>query len=472
MKKIQYIILSVFAILISGCDSFLDLSPISSANENAFYHSEKDFETAMNSVYATLYTIYGPQSLPSYFGELSSDNVYCNETAGDYTAKIALSTHQNIVASNSIVEEFWNTYYESIFKINNVISKLQSADFPTKNKIEGECRFLRAMLYFDMVRAWGDVPLVLTPISVDEAYAKGRTPSSDVYAAIVEDLKYASENLPAKSNERFVGAATNDAANTLLGKVYLTAGDKTNATTALMKEYGKFTLQSNYSKLWDLSNKNCSESIFEVQYKGGTNNPYSKYWALFTPLDNRCITAWGMGVNQVSEDLWNAFENSDPRRDASIQNGYTNSSGDHIETKFCIKWRDDKAVLNGLTEAADNNFIILRYADVLLMLTEATGDVKYMNEVRARAGLPGYGTSNYPSSTYPTIASALLHERQVEFGCEFHRWFDLKRFGTAIAVMKASSKNVTMTEDQLYLPIPQGIIDQNPNIIKQNATYK
>jgi len=463
-------LLSIF--LLSGCSNFLNLSPISSANENSYYQSKADFESAMNAVYATLYTIYGPQSLPSYYGELSSDNVYCNETAGDYTAKIALSTHQNIITSNSVVEDFWNTYYEALFKINNVISKLNSADFSTKNQIEGECRFLRALYYFDMVRAWGDVPLVLSPISIPEAYAQGRTPASEIYKAIIEDLKYAADNLPGKSGERIAGAATSDAANTLLGKVYLTLGEKDNAATFLKKEYGKFSLEPNYANLWNLNNKNCKESIFEIQYLGGKNNPYSKYWALFTPLDNRCITAWGMGVNQVSDDLWNAFENGDPRRDATVQNGYQNTNGDLVPTKFCVKWRDDNAKLDGLTEAANNNFIVLRYADVLLMLTEATGDVKYMNEVRARAGLPGYGESGYPSSAYPTVKAALQHEYQVEFGCEFHRWFDLKRLGTAIDVMKHSSKNVTLTEDQLYLPIPQSVIDQNPNVITQNKAYK
>lgn len=472
MKKIKYILASFMVVVLSGCSDFLDLSPISQANENGFYQTEEDFETAMVSVYNTLYTIYGPQSLPSYYGEMASDNAYCDETAGNYTDKISLSQHQNITSANSIVEDFWNTYYESMFKINNVISKLEGKDFDKKTQFEGEARFIRALYYFDLVRAFGDVPLVLKPVSVSEAYAMGRTPTTEVYAAIIEDLQFAAENLPAKSGERFAGAATSDAANALLGKVYLTMGDKTNATTALMKIYGKFSLESNFVDLWDSSNKNCKESIFEVQYIGGKSNPYSLYWSQFTPIENYSVTAWGRGVNQVTDDLYNAFEDGDVRRDASIQNGYTSASGVSVAAKFFVKWRDDDAEIDGLTECADNNFIILRYADVLLMLSEATDDAKYLNEVRHRVNLQGYGEAGYPSK-YSTLTSAIQHERQVELCGEFHRMFDLVRLGTAIETLNSSTKatNITST-NQLLLPIPQSVIDQNPDVITQNEAYK
>jgi len=321
-----------------------------------------------------------------------------------------------------------------------------------------------------MVRAWGDIPLVSNPISIDEAYAQGRTPKADVYTLIVEDLNFAASNLPAKAGERFVGAANSDAANTLLGKVYLTLGMKTEAAQALQKVYGKFELVP-YADLWDLNKKNNASSIFEIQYKGGISNPYSLYWAMFSPLDNRIVTAWGAGFNQVTPDLWDAYETNDPRRDLSIQDGYTSTDGSTVEVKFPIKWKDENAEVSGLREAADNNFIILRYADVLLMLTEATGDEQYLNEVRDRVGLPHYGAAGYPSA-YNTVALALEHERQVEFALEFHRWFDLIRTGRAIEVLKNSSKNITTTEEKLLLPIPLEVITQNPDVITQNEAYK
>lgn len=469
MNKINYIIVTFSILILAGCDSFLDRSPISNANENIFYQTEEDFIVAVDAAYNSLYTLYGPESLPSFFGELMSDNAYSDNNVGNVKDYEAFDTHIGMDPSNSLVLSFWNDYYKSIFIINNILSKSSNVDFDSKMPLQAEVRFLRALYYFDMVRAWGDIPLVLTPLSVSEALKQPRTRQKEVYEAIIDDLKFAAGNLPNKARERFVGAANADAANTLLGKVYLTTGNKSDAEKTLKQVYKKFSLVP-YADLWDTSKKNGAESIFEIQYKGGKANPYSSYWAMFSPLENKVLTAWGAGLNQASEDLWNSYEPEDIRRDLSIQNGYISSTDEFINVKYCIKWRDLDAELNNRREASDNNFIILRYADVLLMLTEATGDPAYLNEVRDRAGLPHYGDARYPSQ-YNTIALACEHERQVEFALEFHRWFDLIRTGRAISVLKNSLKNVTITEKQLLLPIPLEVVSQNPTIIVQNEAY-
>lgn len=469
MNKINYIIVTFSILILAGCDSFLDRSPISNANENIFYQTEEDFIVAVDAAYNSLYTLYGPESLPSFFGELMSDNAYSDNNVGNVKDYEAFDTHIGMDPSNSLVLSFWNDYYKSIFIINNILSKSSNVDFDSKMPLQAEVRFLRALYYFDMVRAWGDIPLVLTPLSVSEALKQPRTRQKEVYEAIIDDLKFAAGNLPDKVRERFVGAANADAANTLLGKVYLTTGNKSDAEKTLKQVYKKFSLVP-YADLWDTSKKNGAESIFEIQYKGGKANPYSSYWAMFSPLENKVLTAWGAGLNQASEDLWNSYEPEDIRRDLSIQNGYISSTDEFINVKYCIKWRDLDAELNNRREASDNNFIILRYADVLLMLTEATGDPAYLNEVRDRAGLPHYGDARYPSQ-YNTIALACEHERQVEFALEFHRWFDLIRTGRAISVLKNSLKNVTITEKQLLLPIPLEVVSQNPTIIVQNEAY-
>lgn len=469
MRKLKYLLASAFIFSTVGCSDFLELNPISNANENGFYKTAEDMETALVSAYATLYNIWGPEGLPSFYGELMSDNVYNDNTAGTVADYEAFDNHTGMTTTNTLVEGYWETYYKSLFIINQLIAKGTPLGEEVAQYI-AEAKFLRAMYYFDMVRAWGDVPLILTPVTVSESYGIARNPATQVYAQIVQDLKDAAGVLPPKTNERFAGAATCDAANALLGKVYLTLGDKTNATTYLNKVYGKFTLEDNYADLWNLNNKNCKESIFEIQYAATTSSsqPYSKYWSMFTPLDNRIITAWGGGMNQVSADLWNAYETNDPRRDASIANGYYTAKGDFVATRYCIKWKDTDATVNNLRELARNNFIILRYADVLLMLSEATGDAKYLNEVRERVSMPYYGAAGYPSE-YTNVAAAVQHERQVELAMEFHRWYDLQRFGTAATVMKNCSKNVS---SPIYmLPIPQKVIDQNPSVITQNDPY-
>jgi hypothetical protein len=371
-------------------------------------------------------------------------------------------------SSNSVVENYWEIYYQAIYRMNNIIKNAEGND--ALNSLVGEVRFLRALYYFDMVRMWGDIPLVTTPVSGSEAYGIARSNVSDVYAQIIDDLNYAASNLPDKSKERVAGAATSDAANALLGKVYLTIGQKDNAKNALLKVYnsGRFKLLDDYANLWDLGYKNSSESIFEVQYKGGIGNPYSMYWALFSPIDNRVVTAWGGGYNQPEDELYDAYTTGgvvDSRRDKSIQVGYTTADGKFVPTKFTIKWRDDNAEVTGLREASNNNFMILRYADVLLMLSEATGEVQYMNQVQDRAGAPR-------TTTYSV--EALMHERQLEFAFEYHRMFDLLRLGKAVSVLSSCKKLGTLTfnsDSQFLLPIPQKVIDQNPNVITQNSAY-
>ncbi len=469
MNRLKYIIVSLVLCILVSCDSFLDRTPISNANENDFYKSEKDFKTALSAAYSTLHTLYGPESMPSFFGELMSDNAYSDNSAGSVKDVKAFETHIGMEASNGTVLDFWNKYYESIFILNNIIAKSAALDFNDKPAVISEAYFLRALLYFDMTRAWGDIPLVLAPMSITESLRQGRTEQSKVYEAIVDDLLYAAENLPLKSNERFSGAASSEAAYTLLGKVYLTMGNKEEAAKTLLKVYGKFSLVP-YEDLWDLKKKNGAESIFEIQYKGGKANPFSYYWAMFTPVDNRIVTVWGGGFNQVSEDLWNAYETGDIRRELSIQNGYATANGNIVDVKFSIKWKDENAEVKGLHEASDNNFILLRYADVLLMLTEATGNTTYLNEVRDRVSLPRYGTAGYPAE-YSTPELATEHERQVEFALEFHRWFDLIRTGRAIEVLKNSRKNVTIPPGELLLPIPLEVITQNPNVMTQNPAY-
>jgi hypothetical protein len=469
MKNLKYFLV-LFGMVLFGCGKdFLEKAPISNMNEADYYKSEKDLTTGMLSAYNSLYKLYGPESLPSFFGELMSDNAYSDNTAGTVQDYEAFENH-TMNPNNGLVLGYWNNYYTSLFVVNNIIAKSEGVDFASKNALIGEARFLRALFYFDMVRAWGDVPLVTTPVGISDAYKQGRTPAAEVYARIIDDLNFAVTNLPLKANKRFAGAPCQEAANALLGKVYLTMGNKSKAAETLLKVYGKSSLVP-YADLWNKTKKNGAESIFEIQYKGGKANPYSLYWAMFSPLDNRIVTAWGGGMNQVTSDLWTAYEAGDPRRDLSIQDGYKTAAGATVAVKFPIKWKDPTAEIDGLREAADNNFIVLRYADVLLMLTEASGDAKYMNEVRTRVGMPLYGTTGYPSK-FNTVDLACEHERQVELALEFHRWFDLIRTGRAITVIKSCSKNITKTANQLLLPIPLDVITQNPDVIVQNEAYK
>lgn len=473
MKKIVkiYLLLAASLLTTSCSDSFLELAPISNATADNF-KSTDDFELAINSAYASLYTVYHPEGPVSYCNEQMSDNAIMYNISGIQADKWQFKDY-SLMTTNTMVYQFWQDYYRAVFSANIVLDKIETASLSEayKNDVRSQMRFLRALFYFNMVQTWGDIPLVTKPLSGDEAYAVPRSPQADVYDLIKKDLGFAIENLPLASaiSSTKIGRASKGAAQTLLGKVYLTLGDKTAAANVLKDVYNsnQYALLSTYASLWGPNVKNTKESIFEIQFLGGSASaPYSRYYQTFYP-NNNFLGFYGSGMNQVTDDLYNEYEANDPRRDLSIALGYNNGTT-FIAQKYPIKWTHTNAPIGSGNPLANNNFMVLRYADVLLMLSEATGDATYLNQVRTRAGLPKFGDTGYPTAFAGSLSTAIEHERRVELAIEFHRWFDLKRTNRAITVLQPKGKAITT--DKLLLPIPQIVRSQNP-VITQNNGY-
>lgn len=470
MKKyIKSIALAALITATWSCkDSFLELAPVSNPSAENFYKTKTDFDLASNAAYNTLYTVYHPQGPVSYAGELMADNVTIFNISGNQADKWQFRDY-TLAPANTMVYQFWQDFYKSIYNINIILEKIETAELDQayKSQMQGEMLFLRSLYYFQMVQIWGDVPLVTKPVTAAEAYNILRSPAAEVYAQIIKDLSDAKSKLGV--TPAIAGRATKGAAQALLGKVYLATGDKTNGVKELkgVVDSKQYDLLPSFASIWDVKNKNTKESIFEIQYLGGSaTNPYSNYYLEFFPNSN-ALGFYGAGMNQVVEDLWNEYEKGDGRREASIDTGYTDAKGNFTKAKFPKKWTDKTAPLINQNIAANNNFIVLRYADVLLLLSEATGDATYLNLVRKRAGLPLYGESGYPAK-YNTVALAVEHERRVELAFEFQRWFDLKRTNRVVPVLTAKGKPVT--QNKLVLPIPNIVRDQNAKIT-QNAGY-
>ncbi|MDR2680506.1 MAG: RagB/SusD family nutrient uptake outer membrane protein [Tannerella sp.] len=457
-------------VLWSCSDSFLELSPISNANEVNYYKTEKDFETAVVAAYATLYTEYGPESGAGFCSEQMSDEGTVYDVMLDAASFQAFKNY-SLLPANTVVLQVWQDEYNNLMIVNTVIEKLRASSLGEKLKTgyEAEMRFLRALYHFNLVRLFGDVPLMKKTVVVSESYGVLRSPESEVYDFIIEDLKFAAGNLPLQSQISRIGQATKGAALGILGKVYLTVGNKSAAKDVLWQVIGsnEYELLPDYAYLWDLEHENSKEALLEIQYKADPAAPASPYHEYFAPFNNLTISAQGHGLNQVTEDLWNEFEPGDPRRELSILTGYTNRAGTWIDIKFPAKWFDPVWINMG-TYYCENNFIVLRYADILLMYAEAADDPSYLNMVRDRAGMPRYGEAGYPPQ-YSTLALAVEHERMVELSLEFHRWFDLKRTGRATAVL-SERKGKTVTEQMLVLPIPLVERDINP-ALTQNPGY-
>ncbi|GAB3947294.1 RagB/SusD family nutrient uptake outer membrane protein [Spirosoma harenae] len=471
MKAIKPILtILCIGLLAMGCkESFLELAPLSNPTADNF-RSKDDFELAVNAAYASLYNIYHPEGSVSYANEQMSDNAIVYNISGIQADKWQFKDY-SLTTSNTMVYQFWQEYYKAIFNANIVLNKIEGAslDAAYKDGVKAQMMFLRGLYYFNMVQLWGDLPLVTTPLTGEESYAVLRSPQSAVYDQIKKDLTFAVDKLPLASAITIAGRASKGAAQMVLGKVYLTLGDKAAAATVLKSLYdsNQYSLLPNYADLWGPNVKNTKESIFEVQFLGGNASaPFSRYYQIFYPNTNT-LGFYGGGMNQVTDDLYNEYETGDPRRDVSLTTGY-NNAGTFVNQKYTIKWTDTKATQVGGNPLSNNNFMILRYADALLLLSEATGDATYLNLVRTRSKLPKFGDATYPSAKYSTLDLAIEHERRVELAIEFNRWFDLKRTNRAIPVLSAKGKAITQTK--LLWPIPQIVRTQN-EAITQNPGY-
>ena len=325
--------------------------------------------------------------------------------------------------------------------------------------------FLRSLFYYNLAVLFGNVPMPLTePKSAAEGRSLPQLPASDIYKQLIVDLQKAETALPVKYTAAAdLGRATKGAAAALLGKVYLTAGDKQAAVPVLKRivdSYG-YSLVPDYAKLWGLGNKNNQESIFEVQYKGGGTGTGNGFTNAFSPLLRQTTGAY---KNRPTLNMVAAYEPGDDRFLKSMDTSYVTSQGNLVtssrnDTRFITKYGKE----NSFNENdASYNFVVLRYADVLLMLAEALGESDaaygYINQVRARAKL-----APISAATPGTFADKLLRERRVELAFENHRWADLKRFGKAQEALKAQGKNNVRP---LYL-IPQRELDINSSY-KQN----
>lgn len=479
MKKYTFLCLAALLSVTSCKDGFLDLAPVSQTNGVNFYRNADDMLNAVNAAYAAL-QFNGLYNQSMYaVGEVLSDNteILDQQSGIEITQLDAFTTLSN----NSILNAMWNNHYRGILACNTVIDRIVHVTMneTLKARYTGEAKFLRALMYFNMVRTFGDTPLVLKETAdVASGYAYGRTPAIEVYAQIEKDLLEAAAVLPSSYTGNSLGRATIGAAKGLLAKVYLTQKKwpEAAAKAGEVIESGTYGLLDNYADVFKISNKNHKESLFEVQYKKGGYGLGSPFNNNFAPwLSGVIVTKVGPGggQNQPTADISKSYETVDKRKDASFAAGYTAANGNFVSVRYITKYLDPTPFA---AYDADNNWPVLRYADVLLMRAEALNEIGYvaggeafelLNKIRKRAGLAEKTSTQLAGQA--DFRLALEQERRLELAFENHRWFDLVRTGRAMEVLTA--KGVKIQPHQLLLPVPQSQIDINPEKIKQNQSY-
>ncbi|SKC83280.1 RagB/SusD family nutrient uptake outer membrane protein [Ohtaekwangia koreensis] len=463
MKIRIYILIFLAGVFFSCGEDFLDRTPISNTTADSYYKTADDMTNAVNAVYSKLASSaqYGSNFLQLM--EYRSDNIKNNNPGAGGGVLYQCETFTD-VPSNSTLSATWSSLYEAVYAANIVIGRIDGVTFKDetlKKRLLGEAYFLRALTYFNLVRLWGKVPLVLREVSVDESKSIKRSAVSEVYTAIESDLNIAIENLPSgyASNSVDLGRASAIAAKALLSKVYLYEKKYTPArillseiTEASAKD-GTPLLLTAVKDVFSASNEMNKEIIFAIRYlKGNSGTDHANWYTSGdSDTDLSVITA--------------LYTSADKRKDLMVLQG----SG----TNKCP---------SKLYEAPTGNrqgtdFPVLRYADVLLMMAEVLNEESYtadglaftyLNAIHTRAGLTAYSSADLADQS--AFRQAVWNERRLELALECDRWFDLVRSGQAITAM--STVGYTIQEYQYIYPVPQKQIDiVGSDILDQNDLY-
>ncbi|WP_324675871.1 RagB/SusD family nutrient uptake outer membrane protein [Hymenobacter sp. GOD-10R] len=465
---------------------FIDLNDPTRIPTTEGYTDSLSILNGVTAAYAGLQDVYGKSGSNNglfVFAEVPSDNS-TSVISGQNINEFDFFT---VTSTNLRLQSQWTVTYRTIARCNVVLNRAPAVKLTAaiRNRYYAEVRFVRALSYFNAVQIWGDVPLVTSEIAtIPNAYQFGRTAAAQVYAQIEEDLRFAADNLPVTQTTANLGRATKGAAQGLLGKVYLTQKKYPEAAAVLKQviDANTYALQASYANVFSITNEMNNEILFAVRYsKGGlgVGSPFANYFAVTPALVGNVGTS--DQFNTIHPDLVAAFTASgtaDTRAAASY--GSTPLGGQTVY--YTKKYADTPTS----SLDAENDWIVLRYADVLLLYAEALNEqgttaqaVPFVNRVRTRAGVPSLATT----LSQADLRLAIENERRLELNMEGQRWFDLVRTGRAIPVMNAffarynirpnngtTGAAIQIQAYQLLQPVPIQEIQTNP-ILTQNPGY-
>lgn len=490
-KILPIAVLSSSLIFITtGCKkSFLDVDPQGKQASQQFWQTQDDATKGVNAIYANLRGWTNVAFAPIAVESMPSDDVQKGSTAGDATF---MNDYDNftVTSSQGQIQDFWTGQYQNINYCNQVLDNIPAInmDANLKSRYLAEAKFVRAYSYFRLVRAFGGVPLRLHLAQSPNDYNLPRASKDSVYAAIEQDLTDAASVLPQSYGVTDIGRATKGAALALHAKVAMYQKkwtDVLNLTNQVMAL--GYSLFPNYEQLFRIQNENSRESIFEIQCtylssnSGASNSQYSQVQG-----DPQTSPSVGWGFNVPTQDLVNAYEAGDPRKDATILfAGETTPEGDKVPaanpglpSMYNQKSYVPFALAAVDNQGSDQNVRVLRYAEVLLMNAEAANELANLTQaisslemVRARARAMQSDPNVLPKITTTdqgALRTAIWYERRVELAMEFDRFFDLVRTGQAPTVLK--SKGFVAGKNEL-MPIPQNEIDLSAGLLTQNPGY-
>ena len=496
MKKINRLFTTIIisTSLLVGCSKFLDLNPPYTQDAENFFQNEQDYLRALTGAYDLLQGMF----VSYWIGDIASDNCIAGGESVTDTEGLHQIENMTYGAVNDELRSVMRFNYCGISRCNFILEPKQiEIDFPSKATILAEAKFLRAFYYFELVKFFGDIPLIVDQrLGVQQIQDLERTPVSEVYDQIEKDLNDAIAILSYKSESThsgIKGRVDKGAALGLLGKVYLYQENwpLANQTLKTLINSGNYSLASDYSTLFLKENENNSETVFDVEYSDQEGGSYECLICLegnltvgYQGIRQYDGPTYGDGnsYNLPTQNLYDFFEYQDSRREATCLNiddfiannsvGTTYGVGAGGHTGFYnhkyMKSRDE--MLNGIPDndlTSGVNYRVIRYADILLMAAESSNKIGddsnsllYLNMVRQRVGL------FEKTSSGDLLYEDILKERRSELSCEGHRFFDLVRTGKAAEEIDG----FIVGKHELF-PIPQDEIDLAGGNWPQNPGY-
>lgn len=538
-SKILYTSILSTGLFLSGCSaSFLDVEPMTDVLENNFYKTIDDAEMALIGCYDGYQRTSSNGNLSfTVASEILSDNCFggTGHTDGRGYQVLDRFDKAQSPSDNNLFDGTWTDYYAGIFRCNTLLTKMEETDFGdqqnTQLRIEGETRFLRAIMYFDLVRLFGRVPLLTSPTSENVPQVEAK----ETYQLIVEDLKFAADNIPADAYPKS-NAANNDgrvtahAAKALLARVYLfytgyygvddLAVTKAEVLAGLEEviSSNEFALVEEFKNLWPASSytpvsndntldrsqyagKGNIEVVFAKKFNNTQNyngNIDGNRWVVMLGLRNTNFSPYGQGWGgcTVNPRLVNAFSDNDGRKVASIidiegegiagfdindQREYTGYANKKYTPTSLPDGSSNTGGDNDFQISQDQDYFVIRYADVLLMAAELGSPQaqSYFDLVRQRAYGSGY-------TSLPVSKGNIMQERRFEFAFEGIRYWDLLRQGintaaTAIAqtqsVLSGSAPDQVVIDAQQiirtggFMQIPDNQITLSNGVLIQNEGW-
>ena len=510
-------------IIASSCTDKLDLQPIDEGSVDGFFTSSSDLVAGVNGIYDTFTGSWWGGAfihVQPHFEAATENAIIC--CAWEYQYKrIAQGTMNS--ATGGVIAWKWNFGYQAIFRINSILDVIQSGTIEdltsdVSGKLEGELRFLRAYVYNELTFLYGDVPLVLTTLSPEDARSITRDSKSSVEAAMFSDIDFAIANLDVTPFQNEFGRPTKVAAMALKGRAQIYRNDFAGAASTLAQvvalEGSAVDVEPNYESMFRGENEQSPEIIWSLQYVdsevgsgegnflgahygpnqlAGTGASQGQGWGAFNftdfLVDDYYMTD-GLPYDQSPlYDPANPYDNRDGRfagtffypgtvyRGAMLsENNFFANGAKKVINVASRKWKSETSI-NNFSSNGKSDLVLIRYADVLLMYAEALNEVNgptadvytSLNKLRVRAGMPEFVMGSHSQDE---MRDEIKHERKVEFFMEGTRYFDLLRWRDAedvLLMVTAESRTFDVNTHYLW-PVPQFAIDQSPNLT-QNPGY-